>query len=242
MCVGGNMSKIHNENFINIQGWMVNELGLKGNCLLIYAIIYGFSQNEGNVFNGSLQYLADWTNSTKQGVLLNLKKLLESGLIGKNEKLINGVKFVEYYTTKFNGGIKESLIGIKQSLMNNKIDNIDNNIETNNIDKSILLGETPEYGNSEINNLFKEWETQCGFKIDSKVKLNRYACRRLIKSKGYENVLKVIPIVAISQEDKYAPGINNFMDLADKWNNLGVWYKKKKLTKDKKYVKIKISK
>lgn len=133
------MSKINNENYILIQGWMVNELNLKGNELLIYAIIYGFSQTENQLYSGSLQYLADWTNSSKQGVILNLKSLISKGLIVKNERLINDVKFCEYYSTKLNGvlkkvewGIKESLIGgIKESLINNidinNINNINNN-------------------------------------------------------------------------------------------------------------------
>ena len=34
---------MENNNYINIQGWMINNLGLKGNALVIYAIIYGFS-------------------------------------------------------------------------------------------------------------------------------------------------------------------------------------------------------
>lgn len=123
------MSKVKNENFIAIQGWMVSELGLKGNSLLIYAIIYGFSQAEGQVFTGSLQYLADWTNSTKQGVLKNLKSLIDAGLIGKKEKNINGVKFVEYYITKFNGVLNKVEWGIKQSLPNNIEYNIKHNID-----------------------------------------------------------------------------------------------------------------
>lgn len=125
------MSKIKNENYILITGFMVNELGLKGNELLIYAIIYGFTQAEGQTFNGSLQYLADWTNSTKQGVLKNLKSLIDKGYISKKKTVVNGVNIVEYYSTKFNGGIKQSLMGgIKQSLTNNiDIYNIDNNIE-----------------------------------------------------------------------------------------------------------------
>ena len=65
-------SKVKNENHIVIHGWMVNKLGLKGNELLVYAIIYGFSQTEGQKYIGSLQYLADWTNSTKQGVIKSL--------------------------------------------------------------------------------------------------------------------------------------------------------------------------
>ena len=36
---------VKNENYLVIQGWMIAELKLKGNELLIYAIIYGFSQN-----------------------------------------------------------------------------------------------------------------------------------------------------------------------------------------------------
>lgn len=59
--------------YIVIQSFMVNDLGLKGNELLIYAIIYGFSQDGSSEFSGSLQYLADWTNSSKQCVIDTLK-------------------------------------------------------------------------------------------------------------------------------------------------------------------------
>ena len=220
------MSTIKNENFIAIQGWMVNELKLKGNALLIYAIIYGFSQVEGNCFSGSLQYLADWTNSTKQGVLKAIKSLLDDGLIVKKEKMKNNIKYVQYYVTKFNDPLNKVEYPIKQSLHNNIEYNIEQNIDT--ISKDIE--KTPEkYGNEDINLLFEEWERCCGFKIDSKIKLNRYACQRLIKSKGFENVKKSIPFVAQSQEDQFAPSINNFIDLAEKWNNLGVWFKKKRM-------------
>lgn len=123
-------SKIKNENFYVVQGFMVNELKLKGLEKDIYAIIYGFSQTDSQRFTGSLQYLADWTKCSKQGVLKALKSLEEKGLIGREEKNIKGVKFVEYYSTEFNGGIKLSLTGgIKLSLTNNKeLDNkeIDN--------------------------------------------------------------------------------------------------------------------
>lgn len=137
-------SKVKDENYINIQGWMVTKLGLKGNELLIYAIIYGFSQTEDQTFNGSLQYLADWTNSTKQGVTKNLKALVEKGYIIKEDKYINNVKFCEYYATKLDTvyntvaqGIQQSLTGyttkfnthMQQSLTNNINDNIDNKLD-----------------------------------------------------------------------------------------------------------------
>jgi predicted transcriptional regulator len=110
---------INQNNFITIQGWMRTELNLKGNDLLVYAIIYGFSQTENQRFTGSLQYLADWCGATKQGILKNLKNLLDLGLIEKNEIVNNGVKFVEYYSTQFNGVLNSVERGVKQSLINN---------------------------------------------------------------------------------------------------------------------------
>lgn len=126
-------SRIKDDNYIQIQGWMLNKLNLKNNELLIYAIIYGFSQDGESEFNGSLQYLADWCNCTKQGVLKCLKSLLEKDYIKKLEYTKNNIKFCSYKTnldilTKFNsikqsliGSIKQSSIGIKQSLTNNTI-------------------------------------------------------------------------------------------------------------------------
>lgn len=100
---------MRSENFIVIQGWMRTELKLKGNDLMVYAIIYGFSQTENQKFTGSLQYLADWCGATKQGIMKNLKNLIDAGLIIKEERTENNVKFVSYYTTEFNGGIQLSL-------------------------------------------------------------------------------------------------------------------------------------
>lgn len=45
------MAKIKNENFIAIQGFMVKELGLSGNELIAYALIYGFSQDNESEFS-----------------------------------------------------------------------------------------------------------------------------------------------------------------------------------------------
>ena len=121
-------SKVNKENYIALQGWMISDLKLKGNELIIYACIYGFSQAENQVFNGGLQYLADWTNSTKQGVIKCLKSLIAKGFIEKKETMLNGIKFCEYRATKLNELLnkvecldKQSLIdGDKQSLTNNK--------------------------------------------------------------------------------------------------------------------------
>jgi hypothetical protein len=76
---------IKNENYITIQGWMINKLNLSGNNLLVYAIIYGFTQDGNHWFKGSRQYLADWCGSSRQGIDKNLKTLLTKNLIIKRE-------------------------------------------------------------------------------------------------------------------------------------------------------------
>ena len=103
---------IKRENYITIQGWMVTDLKLKGNSLLIYAIIYGFSQEDGQYFTGSRQYLADWTNGTKRGVQQVLNNLIDAGLLEKKASLINGVKFCSYRANKVPLGDEQSSPGV----------------------------------------------------------------------------------------------------------------------------------
>ena len=128
------MSVVKNDNYYVVQGFMITELGLKGNELAIYAIVYGFSQMEGQYFTGSLQYLADWTNSTKRGVNKALISLVEKGLLEKRDKVINKVKYCDYRALRPDkdeqssiGGIEQSSIGIEQSSIHNKENNIDLN-------------------------------------------------------------------------------------------------------------------
>lgn len=131
------VSTVKSKNYVTIQGWMITDLRLKGNDLIIYAIIYGFSQSgEGQKYTGSLRYLADWTNSTKQGVMKNLKSLADRGLIYKSERIYNGVKFVEYYASEVDG-IQQSLMGYATKFNGGMQQSLPNNIDINNIDKNI---------------------------------------------------------------------------------------------------------
>lgn len=138
--------------YIVIQSFMVNELGLKGNELLIYAIIYGFSQDGSSEFSGSLQYLADWTNSSKQCVIDTLKKLLEKKLIMKNVMNVNNVRLCTYktsgqnfdgYSKKLNGVVKnfewgsqKSLTGYSKNLNGGSQNSLPNNIYNNTNDNT----------------------------------------------------------------------------------------------------------
>lgn len=137
---------IHRENFINVQGWMVTELGLSGNELLIYAMIHGITQDGQSRYNGGLKYLGEWLSSSKQTVINNLKSLCEKGLIIKEERIVNNVKFCEYYVSaladkessdsdndfdqgskNLNGVVKKFERGGQKILPNNKYYNKPNN-------------------------------------------------------------------------------------------------------------------
>ena len=135
------MNEVTDKNYIVIQSFMVSELGLKGNELLIYAIIFGFSQTTGQAFHGSLTYLESWTNSTRPTVISSLKSLVEKGLIEKEEQTINGVKRCGYYVVDNSTDGKETPQGVvknfnegsKKTLPNNILYNIVDNIVDNNI-------------------------------------------------------------------------------------------------------------
>lgn len=104
------MAIIKNENFILIQGWMINNLKLSGNDLLVYAIIYGFTQDGEQWFEGSRSYLGEWCNSTKRGIQKNLQRLVENNLVLKKETFVNNVKFCKYkvnpkYTPRGGGNV-----------------------------------------------------------------------------------------------------------------------------------------
>lgn len=157
---------VNNNNYINIQGFMVKDLGLKGNELLAYALIYGFSQDGETWFTGSSKYIAEWLNIDRRNVLAVLQKLVNKGLLIKNEKIINGVKLCNYkavigsdetsqgmmnhhrgYDETSQGGSDET------SHHNTSIDNIEDNIYIRKQFKKPSLEEVNLYCKERNNNV-----------------------------------------------------------------------------------------
>ena len=134
------MGKVNKENFYVVHGWMLTDMDMKGNEIAVYSIIYGFTQDGESTFKGGLQYLAEWTKTSKRGVMKNLQSLEKKGYIEKIENVINGVKFCEYRVTKFSGGEHSSLGGEHSSLGGDELSSLGggehsspNNININNI-------------------------------------------------------------------------------------------------------------
>lgn len=96
-------SVIRSDNYIQISGWMVTELGLKGNELIVYALIHGFSQDGKSVFNGGLNYVKAWTNLNRRTCMNTIKNLIDSHLIIRRERK-DAIPYqdppYEYYTVR----------------------------------------------------------------------------------------------------------------------------------------------
>ena len=88
---------IKDTNFVTIQGWMRTKLNLKGNELLAYAVIYGFSQTDGAKFTGSRKYLAEWCGCSMATIDRTLNSLVDKGLISRTSYVTkHGYRAVEY--------------------------------------------------------------------------------------------------------------------------------------------------
>jgi hypothetical protein len=130
-------------NYIQIEGWMITRLGLKGNDLLIYAIIYGFSQDGESVFSGSSKYIMKALQISQPTVLKSLKILTEKGFIIKESKVVKSIILNDYKVSlvvlkNFKWGTKESLVGgTKDSLVlyTNK-DNTKDNTKKSSINRT----------------------------------------------------------------------------------------------------------
>jgi len=74
-----------NDTYNVILGWMRHELGLKGNELSVYALIYGFSQDGVSEFRGSYSYIQNATELSKNTVISVLKSLIKKGYIKRTQ-------------------------------------------------------------------------------------------------------------------------------------------------------------
>lgn len=123
------MSKLKDENYYQVSGWMINRLELKGVELQVFAIIYGFSQDGESKFTGSINYLCDWTGVSRPTIIKALKDLTDKEFLIKETEVITGVTFNHYrinfpYVTNFTGSKETLLGGSKETLhYNNTIDN-----------------------------------------------------------------------------------------------------------------------
>lgn len=108
--------EVKNTSYVTLQAFMVNDLKLSGNELIVYAVIYGFSQDGKSWFSGSRAYLAHWCQVSKRTVSTNLNKLVKKGLIEKRSRVENGVTFADYRAVQSAIPVVKNLHGVVKNL------------------------------------------------------------------------------------------------------------------------------
>ncbi len=194
--------ELRRDGFFIVQAFMINDLDLKGNELMVYAIIYGYSQNENQYFTGSLSYLASWINSSKQTTMKILNNLIEKKLLKKEEVIIKNVKYCKYKALINSNlkdldrkenciGMQESCIGdtkklyggMQETLPNNIYNNINKNIEDN-IDNNNLNINKLDINNNNLN-INNKLNNELNNKLNNKLNNNIYLNKKIFSIQEY---------------------------------------------------------
>lgn len=137
------MNEDNKNPYIQIYKFMISEMNLKGNALLIYACIYGFNST-GKEFCGGRKYLSEWTGGTLPNIQSCLNNLIKRGYIKKEKvhgKTIYSVSVMQdketllLQTKNFTHEVKKLYSESKETLLpsNNISKNIYNTLYYNNV-------------------------------------------------------------------------------------------------------------
>lgn len=198
-----------NENYINVQGWMINDMELKGNELLIYAIIYGFTQDGESEYHGSMRYIAEALKITKGSVHSCMEKLLKKSLIEiSTMDHKNGNKYRTCAVQKMNAKkVSRSKIGTqpvqKMNATRSKI-GTNNNNTNNKTNNNIAKQSFAEKHKKEIPLVLEKFK-EISPSLSYGNKTQRNAAAEMIEKYGIEETLRMVDQVLAIQGKKYAP-------------------------------------
>lgn len=100
---------VKDNNYVTIQAFMVNDLKLKGNELIVFAVIYGYTQDGQHWYYGTRGHLAEWCGATKGTVSNCLRALQEKGYIRRREIERHGYVEIQYQAvTEFDMTLSKS--------------------------------------------------------------------------------------------------------------------------------------
>lgn len=93
-------------NYIVIQPWMFSNLKLSGNEAIVFAIVYGFSQDGKSWYRGGSYYIEQTTPFTQRTAKTHLWTLEKMGIIEMQKETVNGVERNIYRATP---GVEEMI-------------------------------------------------------------------------------------------------------------------------------------
>lgn len=212
------------KGYINIQGWMINELDLKGNELILFAVIHGFSQDGKSKYRGSLSYIEQALKISRRTVVRTLESLLEKKLITKELNQTGNLYSVKMslldqkVVSKCHGGSDKSTpVGSVKSIHNNnKYNNKDNNNTSNEVAMVIKLFEKLDVKN----------------KTYYRNKTQRAKAQFLLDEYGYDKVAELIDVYLQFKDERFLPSISNPHEMVEKWSKLGDFFRRKQSEKN----------
>lgn len=97
--------KLQRTHGFTIFGWMVTNLHLGGLELLVFAIIFNFSQGRAGKYTGGIGYICEWLGIARNTAKKYLAELEAKGLIEREAVVINNVNFWAFsVVSKFDQG------------------------------------------------------------------------------------------------------------------------------------------
>lgn len=143
-------------------------------------------------------------NSTKPETVTEENDTLPAGLTQKDGQMTAQFSLVKFRLGK---------VSILESKLSNKGDDAPVKTKTPSVD---------------IDEMFQYWEQTIGYRIDGRIKHNRYACSNLLKKHTKDGLMRLIDGVLLAKADRYAPNIADFTQLQSKFNELISWGQRQK--------------
>lgn len=205
--------KVKEDTYVNIQAFMVNDLKLSGNELIIYACIYGFSQDGESWFTGSRSFLAGWCQASKSTVSRNLEKLCKAGLVDKRVRMEKGLTLVDYRAVhpavKEVGGTQNGSGGVPKMGAGGVPKMSPHNIEVDNPIRNHSDIRQVRYKHGEYANVLLSTEDldklRAEFPHDWKERIERLSAYMASTGKSYKNHLATIRNWARRDQAKEKP-------------------------------------
>ena len=72
---------LRENNFLHVPATARNKFNLRGNELLVFGLIYGFSQDGRSTYDGGIVYISEWTGLSTRSVSRILKNFTERAVI-----------------------------------------------------------------------------------------------------------------------------------------------------------------
>lgn len=187
-----------------VQSFMIKDLKLKGNDLLIYALIYGFSQDGESCFKGDLDYISSLTACSRETVIRSINSMIKSGLIEK-KKTITKNHYRVVINTQCQNDTVDSVKMTPPQCQNDTLSPIYNNNTINN-----------NYNNSEIFSSFlKKYP-------GTKRTLETEFVNFQKKTKDWKDVLPLLEN-AIENQKKSREYLKRLGKFVPEWKHLSTW-------------------